>query len=156
VKSVTELNKQKVRLFVEAVLNEGRLGLIDELVAADFVGHLTGVRSRVVGPAEVRRLVSSGRRAYPDLYIKIDDQIAEDDRVVVRWRATAAPVVKPSGPPSRVARVAGVSIVRLLAGKQVDAHTDFAPIVDDASGQQAGDLQGRPPGTDYRFHDLDS
>ena len=126
-KSVTELNKEKVRLFVDAVLNEGRLELIEELVAADFVGHLTGVPSPVVGRAEVRQLVSSGRRAYPDLYIKIDDQIAEDDRVVVRWRATAAPVVKPSGPPTRVAPVAGVSIVRFLAGKQVDARTEFAP-----------------------------
>jgi hypothetical protein len=39
VDSVSELNKQKVRLFVEAVWNEGRLELIDELVADDYVGH---------------------------------------------------------------------------------------------------------------------
>jgi predicted SnoaL-like aldol condensation-catalyzing enzyme len=130
VKSVTERNKTKVQLFVDAVLNEGRLELIEELVAADFVGHLTGVPSPVVGREEVRRLVSSGRRAYPDLYIKIDDQIAEDDRVVVRWRATAATVVTPGQPP-RVARVAGVSIVRLLAGKQVDARSEWATIVAD-------------------------
>jgi hypothetical protein len=140
---VTELNKAKVRLFVEAVLNEGRLELIDELVAVDFVGHVTGVRSPVVGRAEVRRLVSSCRRAYPDLYIKIDDQIAEDDRVVVRWRATRVPAVKPSRPPARVTLVAGVSIVRLLAGKQVDARTEFAPIVAHAIGEQAGNLQSR-------------
>jgi hypothetical protein len=146
VKPVTELNKEKVRLFVEAVLNEGRLELIDELVAADFVGHLTGVQSPVVGRAEVRRLVSSGRRAYPDLHIRIDDQIAEDDRVVVRWRATAAPVVRPSRPPRRVVPVAGVSIVRLLAGKHVDARTEFAPIVADAIGEQVGDPQGRSGG----------
>jgi hypothetical protein len=146
VKPVTERNKEKVRLFVEGVLNEGRLELIEELVAADFVGHLTGVPSPVVGQAEVRRLVSSGRRAYPDLYIKIDDQIAEDDRVVVRWRATAAPAARPSQEPARVARVAGVSIIRFLAGKQVDARTEFAPIVAPAIGEQAGDPQGRSHG----------
>ena len=73
---MTERNKQKVRLFVEAVLNEGRLELIEELVAADFVGHMTGVSSPVVGPAEVRRLVSRGRSSYADIYIKIEDQIA--------------------------------------------------------------------------------
>lgn len=141
---MTERNKQKVRLFVEAVLNEGRLELIEELVAADFVGHLTGVPSPVVGRAEVRRLVSSGCRAYPDLYIKIDDQIAEDDRVVVRWRATAVPVVTPGQPP-RVARVEGVSIVRLLAGKQVDSHTEWRTIAADAIREQAADLQGPSP-----------
>jgi predicted SnoaL-like aldol condensation-catalyzing enzyme len=146
VKPVTERNKTKVRLFVEAVLNEGRLELIEELVAADFVGHLTGVPSPVVGRAEVRRLVSSGRRDYPDLNIKIDDEIAEDDRVVVRWRATATPVMTPSRRPARVARVAGVSIVRLLAGKQVDARTEWATIVADAIREPAGDLQGHSPG----------
>jgi predicted SnoaL-like aldol condensation-catalyzing enzyme len=129
VKSVTERNKKKVRLFVEAVLNEGRLELIEELVAADFIGHLTGVPSPVRGRAEVRQLVSSGRRAYPDLCVEIDDQIAEDDRVVVRWRATAAPAVTSIRPRARVAHVAGVSIVRLLAGKQVDARTEWATIV---------------------------
>ena len=144
-RSVTERNKKKVRLFVEAVLNEGRLELIEELVAADFVGHLTGVPSPVVGRAEVRRLVSSGRRAYPDLYIKIDDQIAEDDRVVVRWRATAAPVVTPGRPPARVARLAGVSIVRLLAGKPGDARTEWATLTADAIREQAGALHGRSP-----------
>jgi hypothetical protein len=145
VKPVTERNKEKLQLFVEAVLNEGRLELIEELVGADFVGYLTGVPSPVVGRAEVRRLVSSGRRAYPDLYVKIDDQIAEDDRVVVRWRATAAPAVTPSRPPARVACVAGVSIVRLLAGKQVDARTEWATIVADAIREPASGLQARSP-----------
>lgn len=43
-KSVSELNKLKVRLFVEAVVNEGRLELISDLVAAglrlDQEGHI--------------------------------------------------------------------------------------------------------------------
>ena len=77
--SVSELNKRKVRLFVEAVWNEGRLELIDEFVAADYVGRVPP--QRVLGPAGVRRLVRNGRRTYPDLYVKIEDQIAEDDRV---------------------------------------------------------------------------
>ena len=42
----------------------------------------------MIGPEGVRQLVSSRRRAHPDLYIKIEDQIAEDDRVVTRWQAT--------------------------------------------------------------------
>ena len=142
-KSVTERNKEKVRLFVEAVLNEGRLELIEELVAADFVGHLTGVSSPAVGPAEVGRRVSSGRRAYPDLYIKIDDQIAEEDRVVVRWRATATPVLTASRPPARTLRWAGVSIVRFLAGKQVEARTECAAATPDPLREQAGRLQTR-------------
>ena len=47
VNTVSELNKQKVRLFVEAVLNEGRLELIDELVAADYMGQIPCPERRV-------------------------------------------------------------------------------------------------------------
>lgn len=143
--SVTERNKQKVRLFVEAVLNEGRLELIEELVAADFVGHVSGVASPVVGPAEVRRLVSRGRSSYADLYIKIEDQIAEEDRVAVRWRATAAAVGAPSSPTAERAQCTGVSVVRFLAGKQVDAQVECPTVAFDWIRLEAHDRQERSP-----------
>jgi predicted ester cyclase len=120
VDSASELNKRKVRLFVEAVWNEGRLELIDDLVAADYIGRFPLIDGAVHGPDGVRRLVSRGRRAYPDLYVKIEDQIAEDDRVATRWRATAA-----SGDSKCYA---GISIIRLLAGKQVDSHTEYTNV----------------------------
>ncbi len=125
-KNISELNKLRVRLFIEAVLNEGRLELIDELIAADFVGHIPCTEPDVTGPAGVRQFVSSHRRARPGLYVKIEDQIAEDDRVVTRWRATVpAPGAQAPLPPAgRTAYYAGISITRLLAGKQVDCHTE--------------------------------
>jgi hypothetical protein len=107
---VSELNKLKVRLFVGAVINEGRLELIDELVTADYVGRMPCIRRAVVGPAGVRRMVSTRRTQYPDRYVWIDDQIAEDDRVAVRWRTPG---------------YSGISIVRFLAGKQVESHTEY-------------------------------
>jgi predicted SnoaL-like aldol condensation-catalyzing enzyme len=123
---VSELNKQKVLLFVEAVLNEGRLELIDELVAADYVGHVACLEPVVNGPDGVRRFVSIRRQAHPDLYIKIEDQVAEDDRVVTRWEATtSAPQPQVSSAAiERAPCCVGISIIRLLAGKQVDAHTE--------------------------------
>jgi hypothetical protein len=124
--NVSELNKLRVRLFIEAVLNEGRLELIDELIAADYVGRVPCAEPEVTGPAGVRRLVSNHRRAHPGLYVKIEDQIAEDDRVVTRWHATvpAGEAQALGAPAGRAAYYAGISIVRLLAGKQVDSHTE--------------------------------
>ena len=78
---VSERNKRKVCLFVEAVWNEGRLELIDDLIADDYVGRVPCLESRVLGPQGMRRLVAERRRAHPDLHVKIEDQIAEDDRV---------------------------------------------------------------------------
>jgi len=127
-KNISELNKLRVRLFIEAVLNEGRLELIDELIADDFLGHLPCAEPDVTGPAGVRQFVSSRRRVHPGLYVKIEDQIAEDDRVVTRWRATvpAREAQGPTAPTGRAAYYAGISVTRLLAGKQVDSYTECA------------------------------
>jgi len=123
-KNISEFNKLRVQLFVEAVLNEGRLDLIDELIAADFVGHIPCAEREVTGPAGVHQLVSGHRHAHPGLYIKIEDQIAEEDRVVTRWHATV-PAPEAQAPlAGRTACYAGISITRLLAGKQVDSHTE--------------------------------
>jgi len=139
----SELNKRKVRLFVEAVWNEGRLELIDELVAADYIGRFPRIDGAVHGPEGVRRLVSRGRGAYPDLYVKIEDQIAEDDRVATRWRATAkAPAAQATTAPTGDGQCyAGISIIRLLAGKQVDSHTEYTSIPRSAPSKPAGDVE---------------
>jgi predicted SnoaL-like aldol condensation-catalyzing enzyme len=125
-KNVSELNKLRVQLFIEAVLNEGRLELIDELIAADYVGHIPCAELEVTGPAGVRRLVSGHRHAHPGLHVKVEDQIAEEDRVVTRWHATV-PTLEAQAPLARAGRTAycaGISITRLLAGKQVDSRTE--------------------------------
>jgi hypothetical protein len=130
--SVSELNKRKIRLFVEAVWNEGRLELIDELVAADYLGRFPCLKEGLVGPEGVRRLVSTSRRQYAGLYVKIDDQVAEDDLVVTRWLARAE---APDTDAATACTVCwwGISMIRLLAGKQVDSHTAFSSAVDVAA-----------------------
>jgi hypothetical protein len=126
VSAVNEVNKQTVRRFFEAVLNEGRLELIDELIALDYLGHVSCVDRAVVGPAGMRRFVCSRRRRHPGLCVVIEDQLAEDDRVVTRWRAAIAPPPAPAEKGARGWTVAyrGISIIRVLAGKQVDSHTE--------------------------------
>lgn len=116
---VCDLNKQKIRLFVAAVLNEGRLELIDELLAADYVGHFPGMA--VIGRDAMRTLVSSRRQAYPGSFVEVEDQVAEEDRVVTRWLLDV-----PMGSRTGSGRsLSGISIVRLLAGKQVDSYTEL-------------------------------
>ena len=133
VRAVNEVNKRTVRLFFEAVVNDGRLELIDELIALDYLGHVSCVERAVVGPAGMRRFVCSRRRRHPGLCVVIEDQLAEDDRVVTRWRAAVAPPPVPAGAGARGWTVAyrGISIIRVLAGKQVDSHTQcIGPLLD--------------------------
>jgi len=123
-KNVSELNKLTVRLFIEAVLSEGHLKLIDELIAADYAGQPCA-EPKVTGPAGVRQLVSSHRHAHPGLHVKIEDQIAEDDRVATRWHATV-PAPKAQAPAlalaGRTAYYAGNLDHPSLAGKQSIPH----------------------------------
>jgi predicted ester cyclase len=130
---VSELNKRKVRLFVEVVWNEGRLELIDDLIADDYVGRVPCLEGGVLGPQGVRRLVAGRRRAHPDLHVKIEDQIAEDDRVATRWHATTKAAAARDGSAStgRTPCCAGISIIRLLGGKQVDSHTEYTNLTRD-------------------------
>ncbi|WP_407655909.1 ester cyclase [Capillimicrobium parvum] len=75
----------------------------------------------------VRRLVSGRRRAHPGLHIKIEDQIAEEDRVATRWHATTtAAAARDAG--DRTPCFAGSSITRLLAGQLVDSHTEYSDL----------------------------
>jgi predicted SnoaL-like aldol condensation-catalyzing enzyme len=148
VKTVSELNKLKVRLFIEAVLNEGRLELIEEMVAADYIGHVPGTETAVIGPEGVRQLVSTCRRACPGLYIKIYDQIAEDDRVVTRWQATtmAAGAQHAGASGGRVSCCAGISVVRFLAGMQVDSHTECTSLTTGWPAEPARNSRSPSPG----------
>jgi predicted ester cyclase len=123
--SVCEQNKQRVLQFFLDVLNDGRLELIDDLVAKDFIGRLTCVGAAITGPDGMRRFVSHRRATRPDLYVQVEDQIAEDDRVATRWRATAFPTAASASSPAALA-CRGITIIRLLAGKQVDAYTQCA------------------------------
>jgi hypothetical protein len=61
VQSVSELNKRRFRLFVEGIWNDGRVELIDELVAADYLGRFSWMGNGVVGPAAMRRLLLAGK-----------------------------------------------------------------------------------------------
>ena len=140
---VSELNKRKVRLFVELVWNEGRLELIDDLIADDYVGRVPCLEIAVLGPQGVCRLVSDHRRAHPDLHVEIKDQIAEDDRVATRWDATTKPAAARDGS-GRAPCYAGISIIRLLAGKQVDSHTEYTRLAhDEARLDEFADVDAR-------------
>jgi len=69
----------------EEVWHQGDLERIDELFAPDFVRHDPGGRE-IQGPEENRQFIKGLRAAFPDLRFTVLDQIAEGDKVAVRYR----------------------------------------------------------------------
>jgi hypothetical protein len=78
------------RRLLEESFNDGNFELIDQLIAPDAVNHdpATPAQMRELGGREVfKRTVSMYRAAFPDVRIVVDDVIAADDKVVLRWHS---------------------------------------------------------------------
>jgi predicted ester cyclase len=71
-----------IRRFFDEALNQGRLEVLDELIAAD--GVFDTPFGRFEGPEGVRNLVGGFRAAFSDLHAEIDEIIGEGRRFVAR------------------------------------------------------------------------
>ncbi len=94
-------NKTVVRAYFEEVINRHNLGAIDEFVHPDIWDH--SVRPGLLPKLECNiQLAEMYFRAFPDLLVKIEDQVAEGNKVVTRWTARGTHQGRLSGgvPPS--------------------------------------------------------
>jgi predicted ester cyclase len=83
--------REFIRNHFEEFVNKKNVPFGNLNFAVDFVDHGADVPPGMPpGPAGAIAYVSRALQKFPDLYVKIDDMIAEDDRVVVRnhWTAT--------------------------------------------------------------------
>ena len=116
-----EENKAIARRLDDEVWSEGRLEVIDELIADDFVTTVVGAPEQIRGPQGFREFVLMYRTAFPDLRISVDEQIAEGDTVVTRWTATGTHEGELMGiaATGKQATTAGINIDRFAGGKLV-------------------------------------
>ena len=73
------------RIF-EEIVNDGNVGLIDELYTEDFVGH--GPMGDIVGREAFKGLVATWRGAVPDIHCDISHVFSDGDMVAWIVRAT--------------------------------------------------------------------
>jgi steroid delta-isomerase-like uncharacterized protein len=83
----TEQNKKMAQTFIEEVLNTGDFVNLEAFFAPGYYDHaaIEGYPRDVEG---VRRFFTELRSAFPNFRYKIDQLIAEDDRLVVRLTAS--------------------------------------------------------------------
>jgi steroid delta-isomerase-like uncharacterized protein len=118
------------RRLLEETFNEGRVELFDQLVAPAAVNHdpATPARMRdLSGPEMFKRTVTMYRAAFPDVRITVDDVIAADDKVVLRWHSegTHRGELEGLAPTGARASVTGIGIDRWKDGKVVEAWTEW-------------------------------
>lgn len=117
---MSEQNKATVRRVPEEITSKGKLELIDELFSPDFVDHAFVPQLGLPpGREGIKQFITMLRAAFPDIDIKVQDTIAEGDKVVVRSIAQGTHQGDFMGIPATGKSVSWpeIHIVRLADGK---------------------------------------
>jgi predicted ester cyclase len=75
--------KTRARRVIQEILNQGDLAVANELISPDCVHHIPGGQP-LPGRAALRDWLALTLSIFPDFHAIVEDEIAEDDRVVQR------------------------------------------------------------------------
>jgi steroid delta-isomerase-like uncharacterized protein len=122
----SEQNKTIVRRLLEEPW-KGDLGVVDELIDRNYVGHDPAIPEPLRGPDGFKENVSTYREAYSDAQITVDEQIAEGDKVATRWTARGKHDGDLMGvaPTGKQVKVSGLTLSRLANGKVIEDYTNW-------------------------------
>lgn len=134
--SIAEQNKRIARQVIAAQCNEATLTdeaaltvanrAVDEFFAKDFVVHNTF--PRLAHDTEgTKQWNAAILEAVPDYNVTIEDQFAEDDKVVTRWTARGTHKGRFQGitPTGRQVSVTGMTISRYVGGKIAESWVEL-------------------------------
>jgi steroid delta-isomerase-like uncharacterized protein len=122
----TEENKAIVRRYVQEVVNEGKIEVINSVFATELALHLPHFPRPLRGREILRQLIGQTRTVFPDMRMDIEDIVAEADKVFTRgiFQGTyhGAPLGRQS--PCKIADgvmpivlISGMTLFRIEAGK---------------------------------------
>jgi predicted ester cyclase len=120
-------NTAIVRSFVEEIVNNGRLDLLNEWVTPDHVSHCPD--GDLFGPAGVRLDLAELRAAFPDLRMETVDILADSDRVARRFLLhgthTTSFLGLPPGDRGQLVTIPGMAINRLIDGRLAESWITY-------------------------------
>lgn len=118
-----EANKDVIRFFVEDVINIRNLNALAKAFATDCVFHIRGFPEPLHGIEAYKELLAAFLANLPGLLVKIEDLIAEADKVALRrtWAATYRSQRQGIGPTGMRVTFTGTNIFRLADEQIVEA-----------------------------------
>jgi serine phosphatase RsbU (regulator of sigma subunit) len=122
-----EENKAIFRRYVEEVFNRVNLEIADEIFDR-YLAHQPNGSVLERGPEDVKRFIGEFHSAFQDLHCAIEDQIAEDDRVMTRWtiRGTHQGEFRGMAPTGEEIEINGIGIFRFSPeGKVVESWDSY-------------------------------
>ena len=115
-----EENKAIARRFIQ-VWGKGNLDIIDELADPSLSVQYPIMHQIIRGSKMFRQVMENFRSSFPDSDLQIEEEIAEDDKVVIRWSFSGTHKGSLLGIPATQKRVnwTGITIYRIVEGKVV-------------------------------------
>ena len=124
-----EANRSIARRVLVEIWGGGRLELIDELYAPDYVDHAPrGPEAETVrGPQGLKEAVALFRAAFPDLSYSVEETIAERDLTMARFsaRGTHRGQFLGAAPTGRVVTYEGIDVNRIVEGTIVESWVHY-------------------------------
>jgi steroid delta-isomerase-like uncharacterized protein len=126
---MSEENKEKARRLMEEAFGQGKTEVIDEVLHSDFVCYDPNSESgEIRGVDTIKGEIEYFRSAVPDLTYTVEDQVAEGDKVVSRWKASGTHQGEFFGVPGSGNRIemSGIQIDRFAeSGKMVEEWPEY-------------------------------
>ncbi len=109
----------------EEVWHQGHLDRLDDLFTPDFVRHDPG--RELHGVEQNRQFIASLRTAFPDGRFTTEDQIAEGNKVVIRYRfkGTNLGAFQGMAPMGKQVSYSAILIYRIADDKIVEQWTEL-------------------------------
>jgi len=119
-----EPNQAIIQTLFEECFNQGKLELLEQLVSPDYLPDYAGARG--ARGREGFQFIVGLRAAFPDIHYTLDDIVAADDRVAVRWHWTGTHQGEFRGisASQKPVSTTGSGIFRLRDGKIVGASLE--------------------------------
>jgi steroid delta-isomerase-like uncharacterized protein len=121
-------NKALIREVFEKVIPAGNPAAMRDMVTSDWIDH-DPLPGQPVGVEGAEYVVSTMHGAHPDLRFSIDDLIAEEDRVTIRWtlRGTNTGPMLGRPPTGQPVELAAIVIFRIADGKIAERWAGWKP-----------------------------
>jgi len=113
---MSEENKRVMRHAFEEIIGRKNVDYVDRALASDFAGHDTA--GETFSRDDFRQGVLEMHNGFSDPRVTIEDQLADGDKVVTRWRANGIHSGTFRGIPAtgRSVSLTGISIDRIANG----------------------------------------
>ena len=119
-------NKKIAQRIIKEVWSDGNLAIVDERYAADF-SHIDPLAPGANNIEMYRQYVQLLHNAFPDMQFEITEQVAEGDKVAVRFQASGTHKGEMMGIPAtgKEGSITGITTYHIVDGQVLNETSEW-------------------------------